>query len=72
MEKDIFKDLHSTQEIAQMVKLSIQRIGNLKAELIKIGLARRIGKLTIWHKDAAEWILSREDRRGKYKRKTDV
>ena len=63
-----FNDLLSASELADKVGKSQELIRQLTQELLEKGLARKVGKITIFHSAAIEYISLRPDRRKKTRR----
>lgn len=64
----MFKDMLSSSQVAYKTGLTTRRIQQLAPAIINAGLAKRIGKAIVIHKDAIKWIQSLPETRGRKKK----
>jgi hypothetical protein len=64
---DLFKNLRSSEQVAEETGLTVRRIQQLAPDLINKGLAQKFSRVTIFHKTAIPFIRDLPETRGRKK-----
>lgn len=62
---DYFKDLLSSADLAEATGRSQRQVQKITGELIRVGMAKKVGKVAVFHRSAIQYICGRPTRRGK-------